>query len=69
MFGATSGGPGAINDAGQAALDEILTHPGTTMTPMTQGNFAGGLRFVSPQGIGVVFGPDSVFQYFGRMTR
>lgn len=68
MFGSTSGGRGAINGAGQAALDDILTNPGTTMKVLTKGNFSGGLRFVSPDGIGAVFGPDGTFQYFGWMT-
>ncbi len=33
VFGATSGGPGSINSAGQNALDEILTNPGTVVEP------------------------------------
>ncbi len=27
-----------------------------------------GLKFVTPDGIGAVFGPDGTIQYFGRMT-
>lgn len=65
VFGPTSGGPSAINAAGQDALDEILTNPGTVVTEMPGGNFAGGLRFTSPDGIGAVFDPGGTFQYFG----
>jgi hypothetical protein len=68
VFGPTSGGPAAINEAGQSALDEILTNPGTTVQPLTKGNFTGGLRFVSPDGVLAVFGPDGTFQYFGWST-
>lgn len=68
VFGPTSGGPSAINAAGQDALDEILTHPGTVGNTMQGGNFAGGSRFISPNGIGAVFGPDGTFQYFGWMA-
>jgi len=68
VFGPTSGGPAAVNQAGQQALEDILGNPGTTETVMQGGNFAGGSRFVSPEGIGAVFGPDGTFQYFGRMT-
>ncbi len=68
VFGATSGGPASINSAGQNALDEILTNPGTVVNTMQRGNFAGGAVYISPDGIGAVFSPDGIFQYFGRMT-
>jgi RHS repeat-associated protein len=68
VFGSTSGGPAAVNEAGQRALEDILTNPGTTSSVVQGGRFAGGLRFVSPDGIGVVFGPDGTVQYFGRMS-
>ncbi len=35
---------------------------------MQGGRFAGGLRFVSPDGIGAVFSPDGTFEYFGRTS-
>ncbi|MGI8662561.1 MAG: polymorphic toxin-type HINT domain-containing protein [Acidimicrobiales bacterium] len=68
VFGPTSGGPSAVNGAGQNALDEILTNPGTVVNTMPGGHFAGGQAFISPGGIGAVFGPDGTFQYFGWMT-
>ena len=68
VFGPTSGAPAAINEAGQEALDDILTNPGTTVETMTGGRFAGGLKFVSPDGIGAVFSSDGTFQYFGRTS-
>jgi hypothetical protein len=68
VFGSTSGGPSAINGAGQSALNEILTNPGTIRGIMQGGNFAGGPKFVSPDGVGAVFGPDGTFQYFGKMA-
>jgi hypothetical protein len=67
VFGPTSGGPSEINAAGQDALDEILTNPGTIEDTMQTGRFAGGPRFVAPNGTGAVFGPDGAFQYFGWM--
>jgi RHS repeat-associated protein len=66
VFGPTSGGPAAINEAGQSALQEILTNPATTVQSVQAGNFVGGLRFVSPDGIQAVFGPDGALKYFGR---
>jgi hypothetical protein len=66
VFGSTSGGPAAINEAGQNALEEILTNPNTTVETMQGGRFAGGLKFVSPDGIGVVYSPDGTLEYFGR---
>jgi hypothetical protein len=67
VYGPTSGGPAAVNEAGQSALREILTNPGTSVQPVQAGNFVGGLRFVSPEGIQAVFGPDGTLQYFGRI--
>jgi hypothetical protein len=67
VFGPTAGGPAAINRAGQNALDEILTNPGTAERIMRGGNFAGGKVFISPDGIGAVFSPSGEFEYFGRM--
>jgi RHS repeat-associated protein len=67
VFGKTSGSPSAINAAGQEALKEILTNPGTVKGVMSGGHFAGGVRFVSPGGMGAVFGPDGTFEYFGWM--
>lgn len=60
-----SGGPGAFNEAGQNALDEILTHPGTVQGTAQGGTFAGGSIFVHPSGIGAVFDSGGVFRYFG----
>ncbi|MFN8053528.1 MAG: polymorphic toxin-type HINT domain-containing protein [Acidimicrobiales bacterium] len=68
VFGPTAGGPTEVNAAGQNALDEILTNPGTVVRTMQGGNFAGGRLFISPNGVGAVFGPDGTFQYFGWMT-
>lgn len=68
VFGPTSGGPAAVNSAGQNALNEILINPGTVVNTMQGGNFAGGPVYISPDGIGAVFSPDGIFQYFGRMT-
>ena len=67
VFGTTSGGPAAINEAGQSALQEILSNPETTVEVTQTGRFAGGLTFISPDGVGVVYGPDGTLQYFGRM--
>jgi hypothetical protein len=65
VFGPTSGGPSAINEAGQNALDDILTDPGTVRGVMPGGNFAGGSVFVNPSGVGAVFDGSGAFQYFG----
>ena len=66
LFGPTSGGPAAINEAGQNALLEILNNP-SIVEAMEGGRFDGGLRVVAPDGIGAVFSPDGTLQYFGRM--
>ena len=68
VFGPTSGGPAAINEAGQSALEGILTNPATTVERVQTARFAGGIRFISPDGIQVVFGPDGTLQYFGRIS-
>jgi hypothetical protein len=67
VFGPTSGGPPAINEAGQSALQGILTNSATTVEAVQTGRFAGGLRFISSGGIQAVFGPDGTLQYFGRI--
>ena len=68
VFGPTSGGPSAINEAGQSTLQEILTNPATTIVRTPAGRFAGGLTFISPDGVGVVYGLDGTLQYMGRMS-
>jgi hypothetical protein len=55
-----------FDQAGQDLLDDILTHPGTTIRDVTSGRFPGGTRFVRPDGIGATFGPDGSLAYFGR---
>ena len=45
--------------------NEILTNPQTTQTNVRSGNFAGGTRFIGPNGIGATFDSNGVFQYFG----
>ena len=57
-----------MNQAGQEALNEILTNPDTTTRIMETGRFAGGRVFISPSGIGAVFSPSGVFEYFGRFN-
>ena len=54
-----------LNSAGQTLLDEILTNPQTVETPVRSGNFAGGTRFIGPNGVGATFDANGVFQYFG----
>jgi hypothetical protein len=66
VFGPTSGGPAAINEAGQNALEGILGNSATKQGVMRGGNFAGGEIHIAPNGIGAVFDPGGVFQYFGR---
>ena len=53
------------NALGQDLLEEILTNPGTKEVKVTSGNFAGGVRFISPTYAGATFNPSGVFQYFG----
>ncbi|HMK97648.1 MAG TPA: hypothetical protein VK425_08900, partial [Acidimicrobiales bacterium] len=66
VFGRTSGGPATINEAGQNALEEILTNPGTRQGVMRGGKFAGGAIFIAPDGVGAVFSKSGEFEYFGR---
>src|ERR1700684_705450 len=68
LFPPVSGGPATLNEAGQNALDEILTNPDTVIRGISKGNFAGGQYFVGPNGIGAAFDAGGVFQYFGAMS-
>lgn len=43
-----------------------MINSGTTVERVQGGRFAGGLRFVSPDGVQVIFGPDGTLQYFAR---
>ncbi|MDT4994511.1 MAG: large repetitive protein, partial [Actinoplanes sp.] len=64
--------PGAkLDESGQNLLDDILTNPATTQSPVTSGGFQGGTRFTMPgpqgqQGYGATFDQNGAFQYFGR---
>ncbi len=69
VFGPTSGGPAAINRAGQSALKAILYNEKTALSPMAGGRFPAGFKFVLPNGIGAVFSPSGTLQYFGRFGR
>jgi hypothetical protein len=69
VFGPTSGGPAAINKAGQSALKAILYGRDTAVFPMTGGRFEGGCRFVLPDGLGAAFSSSGTLQYFGRFAR
>jgi hypothetical protein len=60
-----AGSAATKNLLGQDLLDEILTNPGTTVSKVTSGNFAGGLRFISPDYAGATFNSNGVFRYFG----
>jgi len=58
--------PGAaLNAAGQNLVEEILTNPGAVRVQVTTGRFAGGTRFVAPNGVGATFDANGVFRYFG----
>lgn len=58
--------PGSqLGSAGQNLLDDILTAPGTRVVNVTSGNFAGGVRYVRPDGVGVTFDSAGRLQYFG----
>lgn len=50
---------------GQEILEDILTHPGSRIDPVTHGNFKGGWRFIDSSGRGATFDADGVFQYSG----
>jgi hypothetical protein len=54
-----------LDSVGQQLLDEILTNPQTTQSAVTSGNFAGGIRFIGPNGVGATFDANGVFRYFG----
>lgn len=62
---------GELKSAAQDLLDDILTNPRTTPSPVIQGNFPGGSRYIMPgpvgeRGIGATFDASGQFQYFGR---
>lgn len=54
-----------FNSAGQNLLDDILTAPGSRLQLITTGNFAGGFRYIRPDGRGATFDPAGNFKYFG----
>lgn len=66
LFPPVTGGPAAFNEAGQKAVEDILSNPATKEDVMRGGRFAGGELFIAPNGIGAVFDTNGVFQYFGR---
>lgn len=68
LFLPVAGGPAALNDAGQKALEDILSNPATKEGVMQRGNFAGGKIFIAPDGIGAVFDKNGVLQYFERFA-
>jgi RHS repeat-associated protein len=55
----------SLDEAGQDLLDDILTHPGSTVRPVTSGNAVGGTRIIRPDGAGVTFNADDSLAYFG----
>ena len=63
------GGVEAKNALGQDLLNAILRDPGTQEIKVTSGNFAGGVRFISPTYAGATFDSNGVFQYFGYYGR
>lgn len=54
-----------LNSSGQYLLDDILTAPGTQEVVIRSGNFAGGVRYIGPDGVGATFDSAGAFQYFG----
>ena len=59
-----SGGPGAMNSAGQDALDDILTNPNSTSLPSSSGRFPGGTDIKIPNGPGARFDNGGTFKGF-----
>ena len=66
LFPLVSGNVAAKNALGQEVLEDILTHPGSTVVDLTSGTFAGGFRVIDPLGRGATYDADNVFQYFGE---
>jgi RHS repeat-associated protein len=67
-FPIAKGSPSAISRIAQGQLDDILGNPGTTIKPITQGNFQGGRYYIAPDGRGAAFDSSGAFQYFGVFT-
>jgi hypothetical protein len=61
-FPKAKGSPGAINQAGQDVLDDILTSPGSTARPGVR--FPGGTDIIAPDGRGARFDSSGVFRGF-----
>jgi hypothetical protein len=61
LLPSVSGGPAALNEAGQNAFDEILTNPDAVQQSVTAGNFVGGLRFIAFDGLGAAFDSNNTF--------
>ena len=64
-FPAATGNVAARNNLGQQQLKEILSNPGTREEQVTSGNFAGGTRYIAPDGRGATFDSSGHFRYFG----
>ncbi len=60
-----AGGTANLNALGQDLLDDILTDPASRVLSPTSGNYAGGIRVISPTGAGATFDVNGVFRYFG----
>jgi len=64
-FPVPTGSPRTISRIGQTQLDDVLTFPGTRVSNIQMGNFAGGRYYIAPDGRGAAFDSSGVFQYFG----
>lgn len=64
-FPLATGDVAAKNALGQRQLEQILSDPATREEPITRGNFAGGTRYIAPDGRGATFDSFGKFRYFG----
>lgn len=65
-FPTASGNAAAKNALGQQQLEEIVGNPDSQKVDVTSGNFAGGVRYIAPDGRGATFDSSGQFRYVGN---
>ena len=64
LFPAAQGNPGAINQAAQNVVDDILTTPGSTLQNSSRGRFGPTIEITAPDGRGMVYDANGKFLFF-----
>ena len=63
-FPQAKGSPSQINQIAQDIVDDILTHPQTTVTKSYRGRFGNTIEYMDPNGRGIVYDANGKFLFF-----